>query len=369
MKRIFYLIASIIFFSVSFADGLKGQNVFENIVSFDKVVYNFGDILIENGRQTCVFKMKNISNAPVIIQNVLNSCGCTKSSWTKTPIKPNESGEIKVTYLNNQGERPFIKGITVYVSGLSKPVFLKIKGVAHKKVLSLKELFPITYGPIGFKEKKIAMGYIEQGLSRSIDVEIANLSNKETKVSFAKITQGMSISMKNKKIAANSKQKFTCTINTAETSEKKWGKTPFSFTLINNGKKYPQALVIEPLIKENFTSLTSSQKNAASLPQFNKTSMEFGTVPAGKILEKDYIFRNIGKEPFIIYRADSEESGVKITWGDAVNCGEEGKVHVRIDTKGKAEGEMLNVLTLITNSPIRPVINLFAVYNIEKKAE
>lgn len=366
MKRILYLILSVIFVSFPFSNKLLGQIVLENKVSFNELVHDFGDILISDGKQTCVFKMKNISNVPILIHRVIASCGCTQPYWTKTPIKPNETGEIKITYLNDQGPYPFNKSITVYVGGLSKPVILKVRGAVYKTPQTLQALFQVRYGSIGFREKKINMGWVEQGLSSSMKIEVANLTNRETKIDFANCTPGLSITMENKKIPAKSKREFTCTINTSKTSEKKWGKNSFTFTLINKGRKYKEALDIKVSIKENFIDLTESQKRVAPLSQFNTTSIEFGTVPAGKILEGDYIFRNIGKEPFIIHKVDSSESGIEITYGGAVSFGEEGRVHIKIDTKGKPAGEMLSVLTLITNSPIRPIINLFAVYNIEK---
>lgn len=44
------------------------------------------------------FKFKNNSNAPVVITNAAPSCGCTTPTWTKTPIMPGETGEVKASY-------------------------------------------------------------------------------------------------------------------------------------------------------------------------------------------------------------------------------------------------------------------------------
>ena len=44
------------------------------------------------------FKFKNDGNSPLIITDGYASCGCTKPTWPKAPIKPGESGIIHVTF-------------------------------------------------------------------------------------------------------------------------------------------------------------------------------------------------------------------------------------------------------------------------------
>ena len=112
--------------------------------------------MIADGPQKCVFRMKNVGTAPVVIYRVVTSCGCTEPEWTEAPIRPGESGEISVLFTNDQGPYPFDKSVTVYVSDQPKPIVLKVRGVAHDKVRSLSELFPLACGPLGFREGKVS---------------------------------------------------------------------------------------------------------------------------------------------------------------------------------------------------------------------
>ena len=134
--------------------------------------------MLSDGPQTCSFSVENISDRPVVIHRVLSSCGCAEPSWTDAPIRPGEKGKISVTFSNDQGPYPFSKSVTVYIAGLSKPVVLKVRGVVHERKKSLQELFPEAAGPLGFREKSVSLGQIEQGLSRSIEVEVANTSGR-----------------------------------------------------------------------------------------------------------------------------------------------------------------------------------------------
>ena len=131
-----------------------------------------------------------------------------------------------------------------------------------------------------------------------------------------------------------------------------------------DGKKYTKVLTVEALIKENFTSLSESQKRAGALPQFETSSLELGVVEAGSVLSEEFVVKNIGKDSFRIYKADASEGGVSVTLPDPVPFGETEAVRVKVDTHGQS-GEILNILTLITNSPTRPIINLFIIYTVK----
>ncbi|HIZ85161.1 MAG TPA: DUF1573 domain-containing protein [Candidatus Coprenecus stercoravium] len=358
MKR---LILSLIFASVTCA--AMSQNEFGHIVSFDKVVHDFGDIMIADGPQTCTFKMKNIGDKPVVIYRVVTSCGCTEPSWTQAPVRPGETAEITVEFSNDQGPYPFNKPVTVYVSELPKPVVLKVRGVAHDKVKSLSELFPQSYGPIGFREKVVSIGQIEQGLARSVEVELANTSSRDVRVSFQDMTPGLKVSISNPVIPAKSKARIVCTVDTDMTSGEKWGKTPFTFSITVDGKKYSRVLTVEALVKENFSDLTEAQKRAGALPQFEFSSLELGLLDEGTVTESEFVVKNIGKDTFKIYKADVSEPGLSVTLPEPVMYGKKGSLKVRVDTSGQS-GEVLNILTLITNSPTRPIINLFVIYTV-----
>lgn len=360
------IISAVILFCIHFAGAVRAdaQNVFEETVSFDKIVHDFGDIMLSDGPQECTFKVKNISDRPVVIHRVLTSCGCTEPTWTEAPIRPGDTGEIKVVFSNDQGPYPFSKSVTVYVAGLSKPVILKVRGVVHERQKSLSELFPVSAGPVGFREASVSLGQIEQGLARSVEVEMANTSGRAVEVRFADMTPGLTVSMASATVPARSKVRISCMVDTRRTEGQKWGKTPFTFSVVVDGRKYSKVLTVEALIKENFASLSESQKRAGALPQFESSSIELGVVEAGTVLNGEFTVKNIGKDAFRIYKVDASEGGTTVDVPEPVPFGERGTVRVRVNTKGQS-GEMLNILTLITNSPTRPIINLFVIYTVK----
>ncbi len=59
--------------------------------------HNFGDIR-QDDKVEHIFKFRNSGTKPLIISNIITTCGCTAPSWTKEPILPKDQGEIKVVF-------------------------------------------------------------------------------------------------------------------------------------------------------------------------------------------------------------------------------------------------------------------------------
>lgn len=98
-------------------------------IRFDKTTHNYGTFSEKNPIQKCTFTFTNTGNAPLIINQAAASCGCTVPKYTKTPVKPGESGTIEVTY-NGTGKFAghFKKTITVRSNGTPEMVRLNIEG-------------------------------------------------------------------------------------------------------------------------------------------------------------------------------------------------------------------------------------------------
>lgn len=72
------------------------------VIKFEEEIYDFG-IIKEGESVKNEFKFKNVGKTPLIISNVTSTCGCTVPEYPTKPIKPGESGIIKVVF-NSQGK-------------------------------------------------------------------------------------------------------------------------------------------------------------------------------------------------------------------------------------------------------------------------
>ena len=102
-------------------------------IKFDKVTHNFGRFSEKNPVQECTFTFTNVGQAPLVINQAMATCGCTVPSEPKTPIKPGEKGEIKVTY-NGKDKFPghFKKTITIYTNGTTEITRIYVEGIMEE---------------------------------------------------------------------------------------------------------------------------------------------------------------------------------------------------------------------------------------------
>jgi hypothetical protein len=90
---------------------------------------DYGKVTKEEDNGVRVFEFTNTGTAPLIINNVQSSCGCTVPSKPTEPIAPGKTGKIEVKYNMNPG--PIRKTITVETNAINAEdgrVVLKIKG-------------------------------------------------------------------------------------------------------------------------------------------------------------------------------------------------------------------------------------------------
>jgi hypothetical protein len=130
MKKSFVVMITLFLASLSIQAQEKPATPQDSIV-FESTTHDYGTI-VQGGDGNCEFKFTNKGKAPIVLNNVQASCGCTTPEWTRTPVNPGEKGSIKVTYnTNNLGA--FNKSITVSSNAINSPVVLSIKGLVNPK--------------------------------------------------------------------------------------------------------------------------------------------------------------------------------------------------------------------------------------------
>ena len=98
------------------------------VIKYDKSSHDFGKF-DEEKKQTVVFAFTNTGDEPLVIQQVMTTCGCTVADYTKTPIPAGKKGQIKVTY-NDKGKPKgfFRKVITVRSNATNAMTRIYISG-------------------------------------------------------------------------------------------------------------------------------------------------------------------------------------------------------------------------------------------------
>lgn len=100
-------------------------------MTFETTELDYGEIM-QDSEPFRVFKFTNTGTEPALIMNARGSCGCTIPSYSKAPLAPGETGEIKVRYDTHRIGQ-FRKRVTLTTNVPGEPIVLTIKGKVDEK--------------------------------------------------------------------------------------------------------------------------------------------------------------------------------------------------------------------------------------------
>ena len=100
-------------------------------MTFEQTEIDYGTIE-QNADPYRVFKFTNTGTQPLIITNAVGSCGCTVPSFSKAPVAPGQTGEVKVRYATDRLGK-FRKRVTLTTNVSEEPVVLTIMGEVLEK--------------------------------------------------------------------------------------------------------------------------------------------------------------------------------------------------------------------------------------------
>ena len=135
MKKIIFVISLLfIALATTFAQDSPQKNNGPEI-KFNTSTHDYGT-MIQGADGNCEFKFTNTGKEPLVLSNVVASCGCTIPTWSREPIMPGKEGIIKVHYDTNR-LGPIAKQITVMSNAITDRVILQITGLINAKPAEL----------------------------------------------------------------------------------------------------------------------------------------------------------------------------------------------------------------------------------------
>lgn len=133
MKKGILLAFSFLFSMALMAQGPQApaQPTPASVAKFNKEAFDFAKIP-QGTPVTTYFEFKNISKAPIVVESVSASCGCTTPEKPEAPIAPGATGKIKVGY-NAASVGTFSKPIYVKFAGINESITVTISGEVVNK--------------------------------------------------------------------------------------------------------------------------------------------------------------------------------------------------------------------------------------------
>ncbi len=86
-----------------------------NSIVWAKSSHDFGTLKQGETVET-IFSFQNTGKDTLTIENVMGSCGCLATSWTKQSILPKQTGNVTVKFDSNGKNGQHLKSVTVYTN-------------------------------------------------------------------------------------------------------------------------------------------------------------------------------------------------------------------------------------------------------------
>ena len=312
--------------------------------------HDFGVFKEEAGKQTFTFVVTNTGDQPLVIQNIVASCGCTTPDWTRSPIPPGGEGKITAVYNPASRPGPFRKTLTVYSNSTPSTLALSLKGEVTGRVKTTQDYYPWQVGPLRFKGSSIAFPQVLNTEKRIRVLPVINTSGSPVRIAFEDTPPYIELRAIPAELKAGEKGIIECVYYGSKVS--KWGILTDVVRLDLDGKVQTQELFIQAMIAEDFSKLGKSE--IANAPVFKPatTRIELGAIDEGDIKELEFPFRNDGKHDLIIRNIWSSCPCLKVTEGNnsVIAPGMAGSIKMVFNSE-KLAGRVSRSIYIFTNDP------------------
>ena len=302
-------------------------------LSFRPDTWDFGTIRETDGRVSHTFTGVNRGDSPLVILDVVTTCGCTVPDFSKKPILPGEKTQITVTY--DPANRPgsFTKELWVYSSEKRKIATLTVQGSVIPRQKTVEELYPVDAGGgLRLASTLNAFSYIYPGRQVQAAIGYANTSKRPVRLELRpETTSGALRTHYPKQIAPGERGEINFTYRSNGT------------TLVTHG------IGVDP-------QPADATQNAPKA-DFSENILKFGPVKhAGPVRKKHFTLSNAGGAELIVRAVEGEghvattlAPGQKIAPGDSLRC------EILLDPRTQDYGIVTEHLVVVTNDPVRPM--------------
>jgi hypothetical protein len=329
--------------------------------------HDFGTFKEEAGRQTFDFFVTNTGTEPLVIQNVVASCGCTTPEWTKQPIPAGSKG--KVTAIYDPKDRPgqFNKTLSVYTNTKPEVTVLVIKGevIPHEK--SIEELFTFAVGSVRFESNHMAFTNVKKTEKKIRVMQLINTSAKPVKVEFDNVPAYLTLKANPATLKPGEKGLVEGSYDA--TKNPGWGnlsdmiKVKIDGVVQENVYYYVSANLVE-----DFSSLSKEQLANAPVFKLDATTVDLGKIKGSTQNEVEFKFTNGGKSDLVLRYIKSSCGCTAVQQGAqgvGIKPGESSSIKA-VFNSGTYNGKVTKAIYVYSNDPNSSEVVLMLTADVEQ---
>jgi len=351
---------------LAFCLALNGQYA-QTTMKVKETEHDFGKFKEEAGPQSYDFMVTNTGKDPLVIQNVVASCGCTTPGWTKQPIPSGGTG--KVTAIYDPKDRPgvFSKTLSVYSNSKPEVVVLVIKGEVLPHEKTVEELFTFPVGAIRFESNHMAFTNIKKSEKKIRVMQLINTSAEPVKVEFTGLPAHLELKSNPETLKPGQKGMVEGTYDANKNAG--WGNVNDMVRISLNG--VPQENVyyyVSANLVEDFSSLSKEDLEKAPVFKVASTTVDLGKIKGGTQNEVEFKFTNEGKNDLILRHVRASCGCTAVQQGSqgvGIKAGESSSIKATFNS-GSYKGKVTKAIYVYTNDPKNSEVVLMLSADVEQ---
>ena len=261
---------------------------------------------------TAEFVLKNDGRKPLVINNVLKSCGCTEVDYPKTSIAAGESFVIKAVYDAKQ-MGSFTKQVCLYTNADEEPFILSMRGKVVGSVVDFAGSYDEMLGVIKSDAQEVEFDDVNRGDRPVQRIHIFNPTDEVLEPVVMHLPDYLHAFVSPSKVAPRHSAEISFVLDSKKLRDLGLNQTSIYLGERPGDKIAPEKeIVVSAVLLPGFENMTPAKKALAPKIEMSATDLNLGRFNGKKKLKGEILITNKGKSELDIRSMQMFTMGLQV---------------------------------------------------------
>ena len=261
---------------------------------------------------TAEFVLKNDGRKPLVINNVLKSCGCTEVDYPKTSIAAGESFVIKAVYDAKQ-MGTFTKQVCLYTNADEEPFILSMRGKVVGSVVDFAGSYDEMLGAIKSDAQEVEFDDVNRGDRPVLRIHIFNPTDEVLEPVVMHLPDYLHAFVSPSKVAPRHSAEISFVLDSKKLRDLGLNQTSVYLGERPGDKVAPEKeIVVSAVLLPGFENMTPAKKALAPKIEMSATDLNLGRFNGKKKLKGEILITNKGKSELDIRSMQMFTMGLQV---------------------------------------------------------
>lgn len=261
---------------------------------------------------TAEFVLKNDGHKPLVINNVLKSCGCTEVDYPKTGIAAGESFVIKAVYDAKQ-MGTFTKQVCLYTNADEEPFILSMRGKVVGSVVDFAGSYDEMLGVIKSDAQEVEFDDVNRGDRPVQRIHIFNPTDELLEPVVMHLPSYLHAFVSPSKVAPRHSAEISFVLDSKKLRDLGLNQTSVYLGERPGDRIAPEKeIVVSAVLLPGFENMTPTKKALAPKIEMSATDLNLGSFNGKKKLKGEILITNKGKSELDIRSMQMFTMGLQV---------------------------------------------------------